>query len=77
MSKLSHVTKHVRSQALRYYLEFEDKGRIALTRRSRKAAAVKVLHAVDAIAEHVPKETQDQAHRHVRLCLLGLAVKDS
>ncbi|MGH7175696.1 MAG: hypothetical protein ACREGR_05065 [Minisyncoccia bacterium] len=70
---LENASAHLRDQALRYFLEYQDKGREnALARRKSKIAAKWVLAAVDSV-HRVDKEDRDLAIRHIRDTLFKYA----
>jgi hypothetical protein len=75
--RLARFTPATRDQALRYFLEFSDKGVSALSRRNRKVAARYVLHAVEDVERYVDPEDREQALHHIRVILLAFAVRQS
>jgi len=74
--KLLEHDEEMRRRALRYFLEYEDKGRGILERRRKKKAAKFVLTTLQIIEKRVHEDERKDALRRVKLMLVNLVRDD-
>lgn len=75
--KLKKKSPHARDQALRYFLECEQKGRDVLKRRRRKIVARLVLRSLEIIDSRIAKDEREKAVKRVKRALLQLVIADA